>query len=305
MNKKYTLVIFIGIMIMLIAFAMNRVSSPAATSGKLTVAASFYPLAYFAQQIGGDKADVINVTPAGAEPHDYTPTPSDMAAIESSDILILNGGRLEAWGDSVKQNISAKTQVVVAGEGLVTQNVVEDGQSIIDPHVWLSPILAKQMVAKITTAFVQADPSNAKYYTARADGLSAKLASLDAQYRTDLAHCARTDFVTSHAAFGYLASSYNLTQTSITGLSPDAEPSPKQLAEIVVFAKKNHVSTIFFESLISPKLANTIAHEVGAKTAVLDPIEGITSDRLAAGDTYMTVMTNNLNQLTMALQCTP
>jgi zinc transport system substrate-binding protein len=130
-----------------------------------------------------------------------------------------------------------------------------------------------------------------------------QLADLDASYRTKLSSCAIKDIVTSHAAFGYLAAAYGLTQVPIAGLSPESEPSPTQLASIASFAKKNHVTTIFFESLVSPKLAETIANEVGAKTMVLDPIEGLSDAQLASGATYITQMTNNLTNLTIALQC--
>lgn len=271
--------------------------------GKIQVAASFYPLYFFASQIGGDKATVINITPAGAEPHDYEPTAQDIVQIENSRLLILNGN-VEPWGDSIKQNIDPnKTTIVVAGEGLTTQKVEESGQSVIDPHVWLSPPLAKEMVDKITQAFIGIDPSNSAYYQSNANALKSQLDGIDAAYREGLKDCKSKDIITSHAAFGYLAAHYGLVQVPIAGLSPDAEPSPQQLAQIVTFAKQNNIKYIFFESLVSPKLSDTIANEIGAKTLVLNPIEGLTNDELAQGKNYITEMQSNLATLETALQC--
>jgi zinc transport system substrate-binding protein len=272
--------------------------------GKISVVASFYPIYFLASQIGGDKADVINITPAGGEPHDYEPTPQDMTRIESANLVVLNGGGLEAWGDSVKQNIDPqKTVLVVAGEGLTTRRVVEDGENIVDPHVWLSPALAEEMADRIEQGYMKADPANTDYYAKNAADLKIKLSQLDTEYKQGLASCQRKDIITSHAAFGYLAATYGLNQVAISGLSPEEEPSAKDLAEVANFAKKNGVKYIFFESLVSPKLSQTIATEIGAQTLVLDPIEGIAANDLAAGQDYMAVMRSNLANLKIALHC--
>jgi zinc transport system substrate-binding protein len=161
------------------------------------------------------------------------------------------------------------------------------------------------MVNRIAQGFEQVDPDHAAYYESNRRTLDSQLDDLDGEYHRGLAHCATKEVTTSHAAFGYLAAAYGLHQVPIFGLSPDAEPSPRQLASIARFAKTNHVTTIFFESLLSPKLSQTIASEVGAKTMVLDPIEGLTSDDLAAGKNYFTAMRQNLASLRAALQCTP
>ncbi len=282
----------------------KNVNSQNNGSSKIQVAASFYPLYFFSQQIGGDKVDVVNITPAGAEPHDYELTAQDIAQIENSKLLVLNGGGLEAWGSDIKQNLSSKNTVIItAGEGLTNQQVMEEGKNIIDPHIWQSPPLAKEMVDKITNGFIQIDPANKDYYQTNAIALKTKLDDLDKQYKQGLASCAQKNIITSHAAFGYLATAYKLHQVPITGLSPDAEPSPQQLADIVKFAKANNVKYIFFESLVSPKLSDTIATEVGAKTMVLDPIEGISPEDTAKGENYFTKMQDNLANLKIALQC--
>jgi zinc transport system substrate-binding protein len=270
----------------------------------LNVTASFYPLYYFATQIAGDKGEVINITPAGAEPHDYELTAQDIARIESSDLLILNGGNLEAWGDKIKGEVTAQhTIIVIAAKDLVNKQLLKEGMTIQDPHVWLSPPLAIQEVQKIVQGFIQADPANTSFYRSNAQSLQDKLEALDKEYRERLRSCVSHDFVTSHAAFGYLADQYHLNQIAIAGVSPDEEPSTKRLAEISDLVKAKGIKVIFLESLISPKLSETIANETGAKTLVLDPIEGVSKNDLKAGKNYFTQMDANLYNLRIALQC--
>ena len=305
MNKKYLFGLVIGIVFVgLLTLVLNHTQKPVIQSNKLQIVASFYPLYFLSEQIAGDKADVVNITPAGAEPHDYEPTAQDIAQIENSKLLVLDGTGLEAWGNSIKQNLNPKnTTVLTVGDGIINQKVMEDGQNVIDPHIWLSPPLVKQITDKITQALMQIDPANSNYYQNNENSLKAKLDDLDAQYKQGLSNCAEKNIITSHAAFGYLATTYRLNQVPIAGLSPDAEPSPQQLADITKFAKANNVKYIFFESLVSPKLSDTIATEVGAKTLVLNPIEGLTNDEISQGKNYFTEMQNNLSNLKIALQC--
>ncbi len=307
MNKQTKVIIcFLTgfLLIGLLTFILNNIYKiPQAKSSKIQVSASFYPLYFFSQQIGGDKANVINITPVGAEPHDYEPTAQDVAQIENSKLLVVNGS-LEPWGDNIKQNLNSKNTIIVTvGDGIINQQVMEEGKNITDPHIWQSPPLAKEIVDKITNGFIQIDPANKNYYQSNANILKIKLDDLDTQYRQGLANCAQKNIITSHSAFGYLATAYGLNQVPISGLSPDAEPSPRQLADIVKFAKVNNVKYIFFESLVSPKLSDTIATEVGAKTMVLDPIEGIVNEDMAKGENYFTKMQENLANLKIALEC--
>ena len=307
MNKKIGIVLVVVILALVIgslATRQNGSMGASESSEKVKAAASFYPLYFFASQIAGDKADISNVTPAGVEPHEYEPTAGDIAKIEGADLLILNGGGLEVWATNIKENIGLKkTIIVTAGEGLTTHEIIEDGKKIIDPHVWLSPALAKQMVDKIEAGLIQADPDNASYYSSNAQVLKSKLEGLNAEFEQGLASCKDKNIITSHTAFGYIASAYGLNQVSITGVSPDAEPSPQELAEVAKFAKDNKVKYIFFESLVSPKLSQTIATEVGAKTLVMNPLEGLTSGEIASGKDYFTEMRANLANLKIALEC--
>ena len=304
MFKKYYIIFIVLVFVVLVALlALTRQPAPPA-EGKISVAASFYPVYHFSQAIGGDRAEVVNLTPYGAEPHDYEPTPRDIARVENSRLLVLNGGGLEAWASDIKQNIDPqKTLVVTAGEGLGDRQSTEGGQPAIDPHFWLSPPLAKLMADKIADGFSQIDPANQDYYRSNAQALKDKLDALDQVYRQGLSACAQKSIITSHAAFGYLAAAYGLSQVPIAGLSPEAEPSPRQLADIAAFAADNGVKYIFFESLASPKLSQAIAAEVGAQTLVLNPLEGLSREELSQGEDYFTVMRKNLINLCLALQC--
>ena len=303
--NKYIVGLPVLLIIGLVALVAGNKGIPGMESGKLRVATSFYPLYFFATEIGGDKVQVTNITPAGAEPHDYEPTGQDMARIESSSVVILNGGELETWGETIKENLEPKeTIIVTASEGLATEQAEEGGKTIIDPHMWLSPPLVKQMVDKIAEALITSDIANAAYYASNANALKVKLDELDNTYKAGLATCESKDIITSHAAFTYLASAYGLRQISITGISPDAEPSSQELGKVAAFAKENKIKYIFFESLVSPKLSETIAAEIGAKTLVLNPIEGLSSEEIAKGNDYFTEMRNNLTNLQIALQCT-
>ena len=306
MNRVPIITVLVGVIIVgffSYLFTVREMHAP--ETQKLSVAASFYPLAFFASAIGGDNIDIFTITPPGAEPHDYEPTVQDIIKIQGSRLLILNGDNFEPWAKRVTQNIDPSlTHVLAVGDTLITRNTVENGKETIDPHIWLAPPLAKQIVEHIAQALANADPLHATDYRANADKLEAELDLLDVAYREGLANCASYDIVTSHAAFGYLAAAYGLTQIPIAGLSPDAEPSPRQLADIADLVQKKRITVIFFENLVSPKLAETIAHEVGAKTMVLDPLEGLSEHDRMAGEDYFVKMRQNLSNLESALSCT-
>lgn len=306
--KKSYLLISLGILLTaaIVFFLSKQIVMPYSNSAnkKLQVAASFYPMYFFASQIAGSKADVFTITPASAEPHDYEPTTQDIARVNNANMLVLNGGKLEAWGDKIKDQLQG-TQVfiVTAGSTLANRTLDENGQKIQDPHVWLDPILAKDEVANIEKGFERIDPKDASYFQANAKTLAAKLDQLHIDYSTGLRNCQKKDFITSHAAFGYLAARYGINQVAISGVSPDQEPTPQKLAEIADLVKKEQIKVVFFESLVSPKLSQTIASETNAQTMVLDPIEGINNTDIKAGHTYVTVMKDNLAALQTALEC--
>lgn len=298
--------LFVSIIISSILFA--ACSTPPETSiipHKPIVVTSFYPLYFLATQIAGDNADVSNLVPTGVEPHDYELTPQDLGNIEGSNLLIVNG-LLEPWFADVEENLKGENiSILNLSEqiDLLRATGKESNPLGKDPHFWLDPIRMIQMADSITVALTKADPINAAVYAANAKLLDQKFTDLDTEFKTGLSACAQKSFVTSHAAFAYLAQRYGLEQLSISGLSPDQEPSAQDMKEIVDFVRTNNVKIIFFESLVNPALAQTIANEVGAQTMVLNPIEGLTKEQSATGDDYFVEMRNNLANLKVALVC--
>lgn len=271
---------------------------------KLQVVTSFYPLYFFTSEIAGDYADVYNITPAGAEPHDYEPTTRDMARVEGSDLVIVNGADFEPWVKDIQQIFKkADTVIAITGASLMRKSKIQEDESVRDPHVWLNPLLAKKQVEIILENLIKVDPAHAEIYETNAKTLADKLENLNQEFAKNLNSCEKKDIITSHAAFAYLAEAYGFNQVSVAGLSPDEEPSAQQLANVAEFAKKNMVTYIFFESLVSPKFSETIAKEIGAKTLVLNPLEGLTDEEIAEGKNYFTEMRNNLAHLKIALEC--
>lgn len=281
----------LALLLVVVSVVAVACGSSTADGGKESVVAAFYPLAWAAEQVGGNAVDVVNLTPPGAEPHDIELTPRDVERIDGADlVLYLGGGFMAALEDAVRGRETAVD--LLHGERLRTE--AEGSGSGTDPHVWLDPRRYARIVERIGGALGR---------PGRARSLDARLDRLDAEYRSGLAHCARREIVTSHAAFGYLASAYGLTQIPLLGLSPEAEPSPRALAALVDEVERSGATTVFFETLVSPKLAETVAREAGVGTAVLDPIEGLDEGEVAAGDDYFTVMRRNLVTLRKALGC--
>jgi zinc transport system substrate-binding protein len=274
-----------------------------AADGRPQVVAAFYPLFEAAQRVGGDRVQVRNLTPAGAEPHDLELNSRQVDRIEDADVLIFLGRgfqpALEKAADRAK---GAKVDLLGEVSSLLPAPV-GDADLDIDPHVWLDPTLMKAMVARVTTALSEADPPNRATYEANAAAYSRELDDLDASFRQGLAQCDRRVMVTSHDAFGYLARAYNLTQDAIAGLEPESEPTPQRLADLAAKVRAEGTKTIFYETLVSPKVAQTLAREAGVGTAVLDPLEGLSEDDAKAGKTYVSVMRENLAAVRQALGC--
>ena len=266
--------------------------SSASSDGRTTVVAAFYPLAFAAEAAGGPSVDVRNLTPTGAEPHDVELTPKEVAELQQADVVIYLSHGFQPAVEKAVQAASGKRVDILAGLRLRTGVGDEAGKA--DPHVWLDPVLYARVVRRIGAVLGKPQAANA---------LAARVLRLDREYRTGLAHCARREFVTSHAAFGYLAARYGLRQLAITGIDPESEPAPQRLATLVKLVRREHITTVFFERLVSPKLAETVARESGARTAVLDPIEGLTTSEARRGETYLSLMRRNLSQLRSALGC--
>jgi zinc transport system substrate-binding protein len=273
---------------------------------KVRVVAGFYPLSEAASKVGGDLVDVENLTPPGVEPHDLELTPQEIADIQQADVVLYLG---EGFAPAVEQ-AAAEAQGVSVDllKGMPLEpGVPEEGEEgpVTDPHVWLDPVLYRRLVDRVEAALAQAVPAGKSTFEANARSFDTELAALDDEYHQGLTGCARNVIVTSHAAFGYLAAQYGLTQEPIAGISPDAEPSAQRLAQLADLVQRDGVTTIFTEELVSPKVAQTLANETGTTTAVLNPLEGLTEQEVAAGQDYVSVMRSNLGILETALGCPP
>ena len=282
----------------------------------IKVVVALYPLEFVATAIGGDLVSVENFTSPGVEPHDLELTPSQVVTLDDADLFLFISGFQPALEEAAQQSAPANSLDLLSVDGLNLLSASEDGQNhgteevhageeahsdeelVSDPHMWLDPerlvVVAKAVASKIS----EVDPGNSTVYETNLAAFVAELQTLDKKFMTDLASCERTLIVTSHAAFGYLADAYGLSQEAIAGLSPESEPTPKRLNEISKEAKADGTTTIFFETLASPKVAQTLADDLNIEAAVLDPIEGISE-----GQTYFTIMESNLKALRKALNC--
>jgi zinc transport system substrate-binding protein len=273
-----------------IACAAALLAAGCGAGGSGGVVAAFYPLAWAAGEITG--GDVANLTPPGAEPHDIELTPKAVARIQRADVVLYLSHGFQPAVERAVGGAHGRTVDALAGISLRVGTGDEAGKT--DPHVWLDPVLFARVVRRIGVALDR---------PGRGRALAARVLGLNREYRRGLAHCERRDIVTSHAAFGYLAARYGLHQIAITGVDPESEPSAKSLARLARLVRRDHVTTVFFEKLVSPKLAQTVAREAGATTAVLDPLEGLTTAEQRRGADYLTVMRANLVQLRKALGC--
>ena len=303
--------------------------APKDASGTLSVAVSFYPIQYLAETIGGDHVSVTSLTPTDVEPHDYDLSGKEViSTLEGSSLVAYVAGFQPSLDKAVTQ-ISGPTVVDLSGEvDLQHHEGVEDedehGEASdgatekatekatgeagheghdhdagsLDPHFWLDPVRMKSAATAVEEALAAADPDNADDYKANLDSLTTTLDGLDSSYQGGLTQCERKTFITSHAAFGYLADRYRLTQVSISGIDPEAEPSAADIAAAKKAVEDTDSTTIFTEELLSPEIADAIASETGATTDVLSPIESAPEDTDYAG-----AMSNNLDALRTALAC--
>ena len=298
-----------GILAVLLALTGCAATPPTPADGRLAVVASFYPLQFVVERVGGDRVAVTTLTQPGVDPHDVELTPTQVAAISRAALVVYQKG-LQAAVDRVVETegparVVEATEVVPLHDhpaGTEAAPVDADhAHASADPHTWLDPTTMAAYGRAVAGALAAVDPGHAGEYAQRADSLAAELTTLDTAFSEGLASCDRRTFVTAHDAFGYLAERYGLTQVSIAGLAPDAEPSPARVAEVQRIAKQTRVTTIFYETLTSPAVATAIAGDLGLRTDVLDPLEGLTGE--SRGTDYIAVMTANLTALRTANGC--
>ena len=312
-NRLSALVCACTLSLSLLTGCGTQPADTAAGDGRLRVLTSFYPMYDFACKIGGDCIDVTNMVPSGTEPHDWEPSTNDLKNLEKADVFIYNGADMEPWADDLLVSRSDTLRVVEASENVELRTT--DGEhehahehedadhhhGDFDPHVWLDPENAKIEMEAIRDALCAADPENSTVFQSNYEKYAAELDALDAEFREKLAPLPNRTIVVAHEAFGYLCDAYGLTQVGIEGLSPDSEPDPGRMAEVIDFVREHSISTIFFEELVSPKVAEAIASETGAQAKMLSPLEGLSDEQAAAGADYLSVMHDNLAALMEAL----
>ena len=311
-----------ALLLVLMLTACGPKSSGSIVEGKVNVITTFYPIYEFTAEIGGGDANVINLLPVGVEPHDWTPRSQDIISTSKAQLFLYNGAGLEGWVPNFLKSLDgdSKTKAVEVSQGVKLITTDEDdghdhghegegaeadehGDSLhTDPHTWVSPKSALVMAKNIKDSLQAVDPAHSAGYEERYQKLADRLSALDLKFTEELGKLPNKEIVVSHQAFAYLARDYGLSQHAIMGLSPDAEPRGQDLVKLAALVKEEGIRYIFFEELVSDKLAKTLASETGVSTMVLNPVEGLTEAQQKNGDNYFTLMEKNLQNLILALQ---
>lgn len=312
-----------GVLLLALLLALTGCGSKTGgiVENKVNVVTTIYPIYEFTKEIGGDEVNVINLLPAGVEPHDWTPKSQDIVNTSKAQLFLYNGAGLEGWAPAFLKGLDKDTKVnpVEISKGIkLIDSEGDDGHGHgehdgeeahegdhdhhVDPHTWVSPKSALVMAENIRNSLAEADPDHADGYEQRYTALKEKLEKLDESFTSQLSGLPKHEIVVSHQAFGYMARDYNLEQYAIMGLSPDAEPRAQDLVKLTKAVKEKGIRYIFFEELVSDKLARTLASETGVATLVLNPVEGLTKEQEEKGENYFTLMEKNLQNLIKALQ---
>ncbi len=282
---------------------------------KIKVVASFFPMYEFAKNVAGDRADVVSLIPNGDEPHGWEPSTQQIQEVQDSQLFIYNGAGMEAFIPTfLSSGNFPHTTFVKASDGISMLNadathmdeqeakpIIEQGGK--DPHVWNDPVLAQQEVRNIANGFEKVDPANAQYYEANANAYIDKLAKLDQDIKSAFSACKLHTFVSFHNAFTYFTQRYGLTDVWISGMAPESEVSPQDIARVENTAKQNNVKIIFAEDLVDPKLAQSLAADIGGKTSVLSPLEGLKGEDQQKSVTFLDKWYQNVENLKVALEC--
>lgn len=290
------------------------------SDGKLAVVASFYPLEFIAKTVGGDAVHVTPLTAPGVEPHDLELTPKQVGTIAEAKVVLFEKDLQPAVDEAVQQNAKDTALDIAPAANLEATNANFENEGgaapssggspatstsftegALDPHFWLDPVRYGDVITAVAERLAQVDSAHADGYKQRADALKAQVSQLDGEYKSGLRTCKLNTVVTSHEAFAYLAKRYGLRMVGIAGFTPDAEPTPARIKEVQDIVHKEQVTTIFYEELVSPKVAESIARDVKVKTAVLSPIEGLSDAN--SKETYLSLMRENLQELRKANGC--
>ncbi|MFC1662793.1 metal ABC transporter solute-binding protein, Zn/Mn family [Patescibacteria group bacterium] len=324
--KKILLILIIAIIISILVWWDIKSDNPTKdNNNNLTIAASIYPLAYFANEVAGNLptihgglATVQVVTPNGVDPHGYEPSPKDISSIYEADLFILNGAGQTPWAEEMIDELRDRS-VVVLNMATYAENIWFEDRDIsatgneedehteangnLNPHFWLDLELAQLQVELIKDRLSELDPENSDQYNNNANRFITVLQALDERYKVKLSTCANRNIIVSHKAFAYPAERYGINVISIAGISPVQEPTPQRMAELINITKEKNINYIFFETLSSPALSETIANETGAQTLVLNTIGGLTQDDWVRGVDYISLMEENLQNLMIAMDC--
>lgn len=267
---------------------------PISNQSSLNTYASFYPIYDFVKKIGMEKVNVSTVVPPGIEPHDFEPTAKQVVELQNADLIFINGAGFEEWLDRIGND-----NIVELSKGLS----IENADSVPDPHIWLDPVLVKNLSTAILDALITRDPQNADYYRNNNIEFNTKLDKLNSDIKNNLTDCRLNDFIAFHDAFGYFANRYGLIQHSIEGLAPEAGVNPQSVSDAINLSRQLNISVIFSEENIDPRLSETIANEIGGRVLLLNPIELISQEEQDLGEDYISKMYDNLNNLKIALGC--
>ncbi len=284
---------------------------------EVLVVASFYPLFELSSMIGGDRVEVVNLTPPGVDPHDFEPSLRDLSKIERADIFLYNGGGLEPWAEKKDHELEDREDIVVLNmssyfhllEGDKDHHHEEEDHEEnhhhhhLDPHIWLDPLMVSEMINIILDNLIKVDPLGEEYYKENAKKPRALAEELHNRYKAGLGDCRLKSVVISHASLGYLAKRYNFEMISISGISPQEEPSPQKMAQITEMIREKGVGHVFFETTIPSNLASTIANETGSEVLIFNPAASPTKEDIAQEKNYFSLMRDNLEQLRTALDC--
>jgi zinc transport system substrate-binding protein len=303
-NKSFLYIVVLAVFAVIMAGCGGASSSKAKlVQGKINVVTSFYPLYEFTRNIGGEYVNAINLVPAGVEPHDWSPKSRDIKNMTQAQVFVYQGAGFEGWVSDFLGSLPTEStlKVVEPSKGADLIKTTENKEEF-DPHAWLSPLNAVKMANNIKIALISADPAHKDVFEQNYANYAAKLTDLDARYKKELAQTSKKEIAVSHQAFAYLCRDYGLTQLAIMGLSPDAEPTAQDLKKMNEYIKDHNLKYIFFEELVSDKLAKTLAKDAKVDAMVLNPIEGLTDEQVKAGEDYISIMDKNLKNLVIALK---
>ena len=298
--------IFLSAMFMVSGCSQGQIRNADGENDKIRIITTIYPLYEFAKEVAGDKAEVSLLVPAGSEPHDFEPKPSDIVRISNADIFLYTGDAMEPWVSDVLDGVNNKNLIVIYASKysvVIPANPDSDEEGSYNPHIWLDFENDEKIVSAFAAVLSAMYPKNQDYFIGNADGYKQKLRNLDDGYISGLKNCRTRKFITNHDAFEYLGKRYNLEPIPIYGLSADNEPSPREIKQILDIAKENNLRFVYYESFVSPKISETIAKEIGAGVLILNPVESMTQQEIEEGETFISAMEKNLENLKIGLEC--